>query len=118
MNRLLPPLAMIASLVVSGLGGCTTTAVATRSTVSTDAARAFVAAESGFDAAVVTADVAIRSGRLAPATTARIRTLADDGHACIVAGRAALEAVDAAGVTSQTAAILALVAQLATLSKG
>ena len=119
MTRFLEALAATAAIaLVSPLAGCASAPTPVVATIPADAERAYVAAESGFDAAVVTADLAIRSGSLSPATIAHIRALADIGHACIVAGRAALQAMDSSGLASQTAAIVALVAQLATLSKG
>jgi hypothetical protein len=102
--------------VLFALSGCATTSGA--SSASIDAVRAFVVAESAFDAAVETADLAVRSGRLNTATEARIKALADTGHTYVVAGRAAVEAADAQDMASETTALTNLAAQLAALSKG
>jgi ABC-type Fe3+-hydroxamate transport system substrate-binding protein len=113
------PLILIAQLtLVAALSGCATTTSTTSSSASVDAVRAFVVAESGFDAAVQTADLAARSGTLDEATEARIKALADTGESYIVAGRAAVEAANSTNIVSETAALTALVAQLAALSKG
>ncbi len=113
------PLILITALaLVVALTGCATPTSTTGSSASLDAVRAFVIAESGFDAAVQTADLAAQSGALDSATSARIKALADTGETYVVAGRAAVEAADAPNIVSETAALTALVAQLAALSKG
>ena len=119
MNRLLNPLVLIIPIALAApLAGCATHPEPSASRVSADSVRSFVAAESGFDAAVETADLAVRSGRLPASTSARVRALADTGHAYIVAGRAAVAAENSGHLVSETAAIIALVAQLTPLLKG
>jgi type IV pilus biogenesis protein CpaD/CtpE len=113
------PARLIAQVaLVAALTGCATRNPTTDAPAVLDGVRAFVVAESGFDAAVETADLAVRSNTLSTATAARIRALADTGHTYVVAGRAAVEAADAKDLASETAALTALVAQLAALSKG
>ena len=104
--------------LIAALAGCATPISTGGASASMDAVRAFVVAESGFDAAVQTADLAARSGALDVSTEARIKALADTGHTYIVAGRAAVSAADARDLASETSALTALVAQLAALSKG
>ncbi len=117
--RLTPPAILLAQLtLVAALAGCATPTQPTADSVSMDAVRAFVVAESGFDAAVKTADLAAKSGTLDVSSAARIKALADTGHTYIVAGRAAVEAANAQDLVSETSALTALVAQLAALSKG
>jgi hypothetical protein len=114
------PLILVTELaLVAALAGCATpTSTTGSSSASMDAVRAFVVAESGFDAAVQTADLAAQSGSLDSATSARIKALADTGETYVMAGRAAVEAANAPDIVSETAALTALVAQLAALSKG
>jgi hypothetical protein len=113
------PAVLIAQItVLAALTGCATPTSTAGATASMDAVRAFVVAESGFDAAVQTADLAARSGTLDVPTKARIQALADTGHTYVVAGRTAVEAANAQDLISETSALTALVAQLAALSKG
>ena len=119
MNRRHTPLAL--SLIIAfaaPLAGCATSRTPLESTVTMTGVRSFLAAESGFDAAVETADIAVRSGRLSVAASVRIRALADTGHAYIMAGRGAVEAANADDLATQTDALTALVAQLVSVSKG
>jgi hypothetical protein len=111
--------AAIASLIlIGGLAGCATSTTTALPATSLDAVRAFVVAETGFDAAVVTADLAAQSGAMDEATKARIKTLADTGLTYVVAGRAAVKAANAQDIVSETSALTALVVRLAALSKG
>ncbi len=88
------------------------------SAASLDGAKTFVAAEAAYDAAVQTADTAIDTGQLAPATVTKLKSLADAGHVYVVAGRVAVSTANATDLATETAALAALVAQIAALTKG
>ena len=97
----------------ASLTGC---ASVSRPTVAAlDVAKAFVASEAAYDAALQTADTGIASFGLPVATVARIKALADAGHAYVLAGREAAAGADATDLATQTAALTALVAQIAAL---
>ena len=115
MIRFLAPVALLVSAAL--LTGCASVGPSTVAS-QLGAAKAFVVAESGFDAAVQTADLAIKSRRLTKPAVAEIRSVADIGETYIVAGRAAVSAADFTTLADETKAVSALIGRLAALSKG
>ena len=117
MRRGSPRFEVFAVATLLLLTGCVTTASQPNRVPDIYAVKAFIAAEGGFDAAVITADAAIRSGRLVPSTVARIRAVTDTGHAYVLAARAAVRALDAAGLAAKTDEIVAIASALAALGR-
>ncbi len=118
MSRPFRALAVIAPLaLLAPIAACAAFDKTGASSMSVNAIKGFVVAESGFDAMVETADLAIRSGKLSPAEIARIRGLTASGYACVTVGRSAMEAGNSTKVTAQTTTLAGLVTQLAQLTQ-
>lgn len=108
------PLIALALIVPAALvSGCASTGAA-----ALQAEKNFTVAEDSFDAVVKTADNAITSGACVDACAGKVRTLVDTGAGYVRAGRTAVLALDATNIIAETAALTALVPQIAALVNG
>jgi hypothetical protein len=85
------------------------------SSASLTATKDFTIAETSFDAVIKTADNVIDTGAVPAATVAKIHTLGDAGYVYVKAGRTAVTAANAPNIIAETAALTALVPQIAAL---
>lgn len=111
MNKLLLALAFIVPVALTAplVSGCATSTVAT---ARLDAAKAWIAAESAADAAVVTADVMVNSGLLSIAADNAVSVAAGRIQEGLAVGRAAYAAGDAAALASAAASLNAAAATI------
>ena len=119
MSRLSPFLSLIVPAVMTTpLFGCASVGGASAASAQIDAARSFVAAETGFDVAVQTADAAIKSGQLTMAKISAIKSDVDKGYTYVQVGRLAVTTINATDLISATSSLMILIADLTTLTRG
>ena len=101
---------------VALLAGCASTGT-TVAGAQLDANKAFIVAETGFDAAVKVADSAIATGKLSPTQVRAVQTLVDVGHGYLVKGRAAIAAADTVAAALEASNLTALAGEISGLVK-
>jgi|GEM_PF-5428233 len=102
----------LASLALAMLGACSTLTGPVPASVHLDAGKALIAAEGTLDAAVLSADVAVKAHLTTPAQDATIAALVPKAQADLALARQAYAATDAATFPALAANLLALAAQL------